>query len=92
MGDVLPRPKRKDERQMPENLFLEDEQGLPTIAMPCRGCEECRTYFCIDGANAPIATSYTPMQIFDDIYAPEKGYTRGTIFAALDKPFLAGGM
>ena len=76
---------------MPENLYLEDEYGLPTMTMSCRGCEDCRTYFCLDSESTPLATSYTPMQAFTDLYTPEQGYRRGTIFKALDRPFCAGG-
>ena len=39
----------------------------------------------------PPAMSYTPFQIMSNIYQPQKGLVRGTIFPELDKPWLAGG-
>ncbi len=39
-----------------------------------------------------LAMSYMLMQDFTDLYEPEAGFPRGTVFAQLDKPFLAGGM
>lgn len=39
-----------------------------------------------------LAMSYVLMQEFDDLYEPDNGYHRGTVFAQLDKPFLAGGV
>lgn len=36
----------------------------------------------------PLAMSYTPMQKWENIYAPEVGLDRGTIFACLDLPFV----
>ncbi len=35
----------------------------------------------------PLAMSYTPMQKWENIYNPETGLDRGTIFACLDLPF-----
>lgn len=33
------------------------------------------------------AMAYVPTQEWRDVYCPEEGLSRGTIFAALDKPF-----
>lgn len=35
----------------------------------------------------PLAMSYTPMQKWENLYDPETGLDRGTIFACLDLPF-----
>lgn len=43
---------------------------------------------CICGAV--LATTYTKMQQFRDMYDPQEGLMRGTIFRELDKPFLGG--
>ncbi|MBQ8356228.1 MAG: spore coat associated protein CotJA [Clostridia bacterium] len=38
-----------------------------------------------------LAMVYSPCQEFEEIYAPEAGLSRGTIFMKLDKPFLGAG-
>ena len=38
----------------------------------------------------PIAMAYVPWQRWGDIYEPCKALARGTLFAALDKPFKGG--
>ena len=43
---------------------------------------------CICGAV--LATTYTKMQQFRDLYEPSEGLMRGTIYKELDKPFLGG--
>ena len=37
--------------------------------------------------GAPLAMVYSPLQKWENVYDPEKGLERGTIFAALDLPF-----
>ena len=39
-----------------------------------------------------LAMSYMLNQEFTDLYEADAGFPRGTIFAQLDKPFMAGGM
>ncbi|MBR2902997.1 MAG: spore coat associated protein CotJA [Clostridia bacterium] len=34
------------------------------------------------------AMAYVPTQVWGDVYCPEEGLARGTIFAVLDKPFV----
>lgn len=41
--------------------------------------------------NTPVAMAYVPFQQIGQIYTPESGLERGTIFPDLDKPFLGGG-
>ena len=41
---------------------------------------------CID--NLPLAMTYVPMQKWCDVYNADVAFSRGTIFAQLDKPFL----
>lgn len=38
-----------------------------------------------------LAMAYVLMQQLNEVYETDKGFTRGTIFPELDKPFLAGG-
>ncbi len=48
-----------------------------------------------DGGDAmagwSLAMVYSPEQPFCDIYEADEGLSRGTIFAALDKPFYGDG-
>lgn len=37
--------------------------------------------------SMPLAMAYVPWQQWCDIYEAEKGFSRGTIFCELDKPF-----
>ena len=42
-------------------------------------------------ANISLAIAYVPMQKFDQMFSPEAGFEKGTIFPELYKPFLAKG-
>ena len=35
-----------------------------------------------------LAMAYVPMQKFEELYNPEVGFDRGTVFRALDLPYL----
>lgn len=63
----------------------------PTCLLP--SCEneviESRDTLC---ETMVLAMSYVVKQEFGDLYEPDNGFRQGTVFAALDKPFLAGGM
>ena len=74
---------------------------------PCCGCgrdrsphphsrgmgEHCPERSDCTKAQVPTtAIVYIAMQEFQNIYEPAAGFCRGTIFADLDKPLLAGGM
>lgn len=39
----------------------------------------------------PVGMGYVPMQPWETPYPPNTALSRGTIFPALDKPFLRGG-
>lgn len=41
-------------------------------------------------AGYPVGMVYAPIQAFDHIYDPGTALTRGTIFGALDLPFVCG--
>ena len=41
-------------------------------------------------ANPVLAMSYVPMQFYRDMYSTEKGFSAGTIYPELDKPFYGG--
>ena len=38
-------------------------------------------------AGRSLAMVYSPYQQFRELYEPEEGFSRGTIFRELDKPF-----
>lgn len=42
----------------------------------------------IDPRLLSLAMAFVPMQSFDTPYEPALAFSRGTIFPALDKPFL----
>ncbi len=37
-----------------------------------------------------LAMAYVPVQVWQDLYEPEEGFRRGTIFRELDLPFKGG--
>lgn len=56
------------------------------------GCGCMKTYGCDIGTEhvdhmAP-GMCYVPWQKWEDIYSPEEGFARGTIFAQLDKSYI----
>ena len=60
----------------------------------CRREMDTRETVC--DCNEPLALPVTAMvyiayQPFEDVYEPCVGFAHGTIFAQLDKPWLAGG-
>lgn len=38
--------------------------------------------------DLPLGMAYVPFQKWRELYPPEVGFHRGTIFAELDKPFI----
>lgn len=50
---------------------------------------DCSNYFISLGA--PLAAVYSPIQVWKDIYGEAHALSRGTLFAELDKPFMAKG-
>lgn len=54
-----------------------------------KGCTPNPTPF---PQNTPVAMAYVPFQQFGQLYPPENGLERGTMFPELDKPFLGGGV
>ena len=44
-----------------------------------------------DGGGQTPALAFVPSQVFGEVYEPEAGFPRGTLFPDLDKPFLAAG-
>ncbi len=42
-------------------------------------------------AGASLAMVYSPEQAFENLYEPDEGLVRGTVFIALEKPFYGDG-
>ena len=58
-------------------------ETVPTAAAPMVGMSA--------SAMPSLAMVYAKLQPFEATYAPEEALSRGTLFAALDMPFTAGG-
>ena len=61
------------------------EQSQPTC-----GCGDAsvRGFGVMNGIGAAL---YLPLMTFDEVYDPDTAFRRGTMFAALDKPFYGDG-
>lgn len=58
---------------------------------PCR-MEQRRGKYCKDEfAGMPVAMAYVPWQSWCDLYDVCEGFSKGTIFRELDKPFQGRG-
>ena len=83
-----------------------DKKSMPTAAMggtkksDC-GCRDMRDTIPRCGGcgndergwglhEHPLAMAYAPLHVWRNVYEPEMGLSRGTIFAELDKPFHEG--
>ena len=60
---------------------------------PVRSCQTCQTCHPDAGAalTLPLAMAYGPVQTWGETYSPEQALCRGTLFPALDLPFMRGG-
>ncbi len=73
----------------------EREQGAPweNSRINCRGEEIApkdprRSTFGLEGY--PLASVYSPIQHFRNLYEPDEALMRGTLFTELDLPFVCG--
>lgn len=72
----------RDNRNMMASCAIKPEHPVaPTVASDALGT--LAGYI----KNMVPAMAYVPTQVWSDIYCPEEGLARGTIFAVLDKPF-----
>lgn len=53
-----------------------------------RNTEQALPADCIDPKLCSLAMAFVPKQSFEPLYDVSLGFSRGTIFPALDKPFL----
>lgn len=85
IGDVLPDIDVSD----PELIDRMPEIG-DIIPQDCLDASiaDCIPATCLE--SWPLAMTYTPMQQFENLYEPQEGFQRGTIFRGLDLPFIGG--
>ncbi|MCL2578787.1 MAG: spore coat associated protein CotJA [Oscillospiraceae bacterium] len=57
---------------------------IQTVAVPPQESEGC-------GYCVTLGMAYIPMQVWGNLYTPEDGFARGTIFEELDLPFVGKG-
>ena len=81
-------------------MYTENKAGCPQrdvrIRAGCCGCRE--DVHCTEKTRMgswglvgyPLAMVYAPIQAFEGIYSLDEGLKKGTIFEALDLPFLCG--
>ncbi len=81
-------PRRTND--LPYHTPSPRREEMPPCTEPHHACPEERAKSCLAGRS--LAMVYAPCQEFESLYTPEQGLCRGTLFADLDKPFLAGGM
>ena len=55
------------------------------------GCDDSCTSDKRPLTGYPLAMVYSPEQVFENLYEPEDGLSRGTVFAALEMPFEGDG-
>ena len=83
-----------------------DRKSMPTAAMSGNkrsgcGCQDMRDTTPRCGGcgtdeggwglhEHPLAMAYSPLQVWRNVYEPDMGLERGTIFIELDKPFHEG--
>ena len=83
-------PARMDCR-MPEVSREEDCCRMPEVPREKECChmpEASKEKDCCFKREWPIGMTYVPIQEWKNIYQPDEGFHKGTIFAELDLPFL----
>jgi hypothetical protein len=55
------------------------------------GCGLCSDFTAPKLTGVPLAMVYSPYQEWENLYTPEEGHARGTIFKCLDMPFYPTG-
>lgn len=70
-----------------ERVSRNENEAVPTMATPGE-CNKRAYAFGVQGGH--LATLYIPVQEFDDLYDEESALQHGTLFRALDLPFVGG--
>jgi hypothetical protein len=99
-------PRERVDAQLLSQLLAECDGipcSVTASARPNGGCPSCRLTPSGSRGIQPVrprenretdgislAMVYSPAQEFDDLYDPEEGLYRGTIFVKLDKPLREG--
>lgn len=79
------RPETRPECDCKEhtNVHCHNECANPTTC----GCGACEDFSPPVLKGVPLAMVYSPYQEWENLYEPEVGLTRGTVFKCLDLPF-----
>ena len=70
---------------------MQTNAGGRTVPAPYLHTETSGRQTCDPLQNMPLAMAYVPWQNWRNLYDIHKGFTRGTIFEELDKPFYGKG-
>lgn len=73
---------------MPMPLCMDDAGCPPSLTPPTQGGEQPMPPDSIDPALLSLAMAFVPYQTWEKAYEPDVALERGTLFPALDKPFL----
>lgn len=74
------------ERNERMSCGCQKERACP-LTQTGRGCSGYGTRSAYALTDFPLAMVYSPIQEWRNVYDEKKGFSRGTIFAELDKPF-----
>ena len=69
------------------HMHIRAAQDMPGLRVRCDGSREGWGL-----TDYPLASVYAPLQTWRNLYDEETAWSRGTLFAELDMPFLCGGM
>ena len=72
------------------NNARQQRSRMPERCSDTRESDEVKACRCREEdelGGMPLAMAYVPWQKWCDIYEPQEGFARGTVFAQLDKPF-----
>ncbi len=73
---------------LPVPLCTDDAGCRPGLTPPTQGGETPMPSDSIDPALLSLAMAFVPYQTWEKAYEPDVALERGTLFPALDKPFL----
>ena len=86
-GRPMPLPETGGLNCRGERLPYGESETVPTMATPGE-CNKRAYAFGVQGGH--LATLYIPVQEFDYLYDEESALQHGTLFRALDLPFVGG--
>ena len=66
--------------------ILSGAPNMPSPTLDLPSCDGGKSGWGLKGH--PLASVYSPIQEFDNLYELDKGFSAGTIFSELDLPFM----